>query len=926
MKRPAIAAVCLTTCIAALCLALAGCGGESETKLIASAQAFLDKDDARSALIQLKSALQKNPKSGTARLLLARALRETGDPAAALVELRKAQELNVPDEQLLPEMARTMLLVGESAKVAAQYAATELREPRAAADLAASVATAFAMQNDKAQALASSNRALQAVPGYAPAIVLQAQLKAADRDVDGALFLLDDVLAKDAGNLRAATLKGELQWRGKRDPDAALATYRQALTQHPQSVAARIAIIAILFEQDKTAEGRAELAALKKLAPNHPDTVFLEARAAFLDKNYQAVRELTGRVLKSLPDNVPALELAGAAEYRLKGDQQAETLLNRALKLAPHHVLPRQLLAQTYLRSGQATRAVELLQPLVDSPQADGLTLALAGEAYLQAGDAQRSDEAFRRAAQVAPQDTRVRTSVAIGQIARGATESAFTELEHIAAEDQSPRSDLALISGRLRQKDLAGAAKAVEALRRKMPGNPLPDLLNGRILALRKDNAGAAAAFQAALAKDPTYFPAVASLSALDLAANKPDAARQRFEALVKADPRNHRAWLALAELASRAGSPPAEMLRLLNEAVKAAPEEPAPRVLLVNHQLQAGDAKAALQAAQDAAAVLPNSNEVMDALGRAQLAAGDGQQALSTFKKLASLQPKNAQVQLRLAEAYAAGQDADGGRAALKRALEIDPLLLPAYRGLASLALTEKHPDEALAVARELQTRAPKNGAGFALEGDIEASRRNWPAAANALRAAWQRGHNTETAVALHRTLVSGGQRAEADRLAADWQREQPKDATFRYYLGDMALARKDFAAADAHYRAVLEMQPRNALALNNVAWLMVQQGQRGAVEMADKANALMPDRAPLLDTLATALAAENQLPRAIETQKKAIERNPQDPGLRLNLARIYVKAGDKTQARSELQNLAKLGDKFARQAEVAELLKTL
>lgn len=915
----------LVSGLVALTLALAACSGESEDKLMASAKGFLDKNDNKSAVIQLKTVLQKNPKSGAARLMLGKALRDSGDAADGLLELRKAQELGVPDEQVLPELARTQLMVGEHAKVSGQFAATELRDAAANADLAVSVATAFAAQGDKARALENTTRALQSVPAYAPAVVLQAQLKAADRDIDGALVLLDEVLAKDANYVRAGVLRGEMLWLGKQDREGALAAYRKVLVGTPKSVVARTAIVSLLFEQNKPEDARTELAELVKTAPNHPDTMFLQARSAFLGADFKATREITERLLKGLPNNVPALELAGAAEFQLKSDAQAEVLLARALKQAPGRVVARQLLAQIYLRTGQASRAVDVLQPIVDSPQADGLSMALAGEAYLQAGDAQKSDDAFQRAAKLSPQDARVRTSVAMAQMARGNTAGAINELEAIAAGDKGTRADLALVSGRLRQKDLPGALKAIEGLRKKMPDSALPDLLKGRVMVLMNDTAGATAAFQASLAKDANYFPAVSSLSSLDLAAGKPEQARQRFEALIKTDPRNHRAHMALAEIASRSNAPAADITRHLTDAAKAAPGEAQPRALLVSQLLRQGDAKAALVVAQDAAAALPNDRELMEALGRAQLAAGDGQQALSTFRKLAAQPPPSASAQLRLAEAQLATKDTDGARLSLKRALEIQPGLLPAQRGLVSLALADKRPDDALAIARDAQKKSPKEAGGFLLEGEIESNRKNWPAASAAFRAALQRGKSTEAAIGLHAALTASGQRTEADKAAAEWQRDQPKDAAFRYYLGDQALGRNDMAAAESHYKAVLEMQPRNALAMNNLAWLMAKQGKPGAVAMAEQANTLLPDRAPLLDTLATALAADKQLPRAIETQKKAIQRNPQDPGLQLNLARLYIQAGDKPQARTQLQALAQLGDKFGAHAEVAELLKT-
>ena len=122
------------------------------------------------------------------------------------------------------------------------------------------------------------------------------------------------------------------------------------------------------------------------------------------------------------------------------------------------------------------------------------------------------------------------------------------------------------------------------------------------------------------------------------------------------------------------------------------------------------------------------------------------------------------------------------------------------------------------------------------------------------------------------------------------------------------------------------MLEVQPENALAMNNVAWLLASQGKPGAVAMAEKANELLPNRAPIVDTLASALAADNQLPKAIEAQKRAIALEPKDPGMSLRLAKLYLKAGDKTLARNELDALTRLGDKFKGQAEVAALLKTL
>ena len=905
--------------------ALTACGGKSEADLTASGKELLAKNDLPGAIIQFKSALQKQPDYAEARLMLGKALLENGDPVSAVVEFGKAQELRTPEEQVVPPLARAMLLLGEEKKVLAQYAKTRLNDATAAADLATSIATAHLVRNDKDSALQSIAAAQQLVPGYLPAIVLQARVQASEGDFDGALALLEPALAGAPGDERGGVLRGELLWHGKQDKAAALDSFKKVLAANPKAVAAHTSIITILTEQNKPDEAKAQFDQLKKAVPNHPDTLFFEAQFAYANKDYKTTREITDRLLKGMPDHPRVLELAGAADYRQRRYTEAEAFLARALKNAPGMLMSRQLLAQTYLRTNQPLKAVEVLQPVTEGKAPDGTSLALAGEAYLQAGDTKRSDAAFALAAKVSPNDSRVRTSAAMAQVSRGNSAGAVAQLEAIAAEDKGPRADIALISARLKQNDLAGALKAIDGLEKKTPDRPLAYNLRGRVLLLKRDMPGATQAFEAALSKDPNYFPAVASLAAIDLSAGKPELARKRFEELIKSQPSNHQARLALAELGVRTGVAPEEVLAQLRAAIKANPSEPMPHLVLIG-QLLSSDEKAALNAAREATAALPNNLEIMEALGRTQVAAGNPEQAVSTFTKLTALAPVNAGFQVRLAEALLANKDPDGARRTLRKALEIKPDLMVAKRALVSIALADKKPQEALALVREMQQQAPKDPMVYSLEGDVETTRRNWDAAAASYRTAFNMNKSTEAAVRLHSALRAGGKTVEADKLVADWLKEKPRDPAFRYYLGDAALAQSDFTAAEGHYRAVLEIQPRNALAMNNVAWLMIKQGKPGAVALAEQANEIMPGRSPLMDTLALAYAADNKVPKAIETQKQAIARTPNDPSLKLTLAKLLIKSGDKAYARAELEDLAKLGDKFREQTEVAALLKSL
>lgn len=76
--------------------------------------------------------------------------------------------------------------------------------------------------------------------------------------------------------------------------------------------------------------------------------------------------------------------------------------------------------------------------------------------------------------------------------------------------------------------------------------------------------------------------------------------------------------------------------------------------------------------------------------------------------------------------------------------------------------------------------------------------------------------------------------------------------------------------------------------------------------------------------MDTLAGVLADRGQLDKAIEWQRKALAIRPDDPELKLALARVLVQAGQKAEANKLLGELAKLGGTFKAQAEVQALSK--
>ena len=918
MKNKAAAAtlaVLISSC-------LVGCGNNSPQALIASARASMAKNDDKTAIIQIKNALQADPNSGEARFLLGSVLLEQGDFVAADLELHKAQALHFSPDLVTPKLAAVMLAQSQYRKLTDEYAHTQLGTAAANADLDTSLAYAYAMLGQREPSDAALKAALAAAPDFEPALVAQARFVARAGDPDAAIALADKVLQRDPKSVEALRLKGDVHMYLKSEPDQALADYRKALEVDPDSTPAHLAILSILMSQHKADEAEKQLAQMRKVTGNTAQAIYIEALIAYSRKNTEKAHQLTEQLLKVAPESPSVLLLAGGVELQSGSLLQAQTYLEHTVRLAPDALTARRMLVTAYLRANQPERALAALLPGQTKTVPPEL-YATAAEVYLQNGDVKSAEEYFDKAAKQDPSDAGARTSLALAHMVDGQAPLAFEELQGIAATDKGTAADLALISAYMRRGDHESALRAIDALERKEPGRPLASDLRGRVQLSMNDTAAARQSFEKALSIAPAYYSAVASLASLDAKENKLADARKRLEAFSAANPKNGAALIALALVPGTSSEASADYLK---KAIAANPTAPDPRVMLVKLYLTDKNLRQAAAAAQDAVARLPDQPVVLEALGEVQLQSGEVNQAVTTFAKVSEIAPNSAQPLMRLADAQMQAGSKDSARDTLRKALSVKPDLIEAQRALAGMAASKGDFEGALDIAHTMQKQRPKESAGFTLEGDVEANRHDWDKAAAAYRAGLKLAPSTDLAVKLHSVLLASGADAQARSFESSWRKDHGDDSTFVFHVGDAALARKDYAAAESAYTAVLKVQPSNAAAYNNLAWVASQQNQPGALAYAEKANELAPNQPPFMDTLATVLAAGGQLDKALALQKKVVAAAPANDGFRLDLAKLYLKAGNKADARTELDRLAALGPKFPGQAEVISLRKDL
>jgi putative PEP-CTERM system TPR-repeat lipoprotein len=632
-------------------------------------------------------------------------------------------------------------------------------------------------------------------------------------------------------------------------------------------------------------------------------------------------------VLKVAPDHAPSQLLAGTIELQLRAFGTAEDHFRKVLARYPQSIIARRLLAATYLGGGQTAKAEEALEAALKLAPDDPVLLRLVGEVALAGGDFQRASQYYEQAAARDKDNAALRTRLAQVRFATGDVDQAFKDLDAASALDRDQfQADIALVLAHARRREYDQALAAVGRLEQKQPTNPLTFNLKGAVHLAKGDRKSARASFEKALELKPDYLPAAANLARLDLAENRPEAARQRFEAIVAKNPKNDQALLALAEVLTATKAPLKEVVATVDRAIAVNPRSVRARLAAINVHLNSRDAKAALAAAQSANTALPESREILAALGQAQVAAGEPRQAVTTFNKLAAAMPDSAVPLMLAARAHVAAKDYDGATQALRKALTLQPDRMDVHRDAIAVLVAAGKPEDALADARALQKARPAEAVGYVFEAEVLVAQKRYAEAARAYAEALKRQASPLLVTRQHFLLEVAGKRGEGDAAAARWLRENPKDTVVRLYLAERDLYRKDYKAAARRYREILALQPNNPVALNNLGWTLSQLGEPEAVEYAEKAYSLAPNNPAIADTLGWMLVERGDMKRGMELLSKAAADAPNALQIRLHYAKALLKTGDKAGARRELEQVRQAPEQSPLRVEAEELLKQL
>jgi putative PEP-CTERM system TPR-repeat lipoprotein len=843
-------------------------GGVGRRGRHGASETFFDAGNYSAAEIELKNLLRDDPGLVDARLLLGQLYLRTQKGAAAEKELLRAKDLGAEAERWRFDLVEAFLQQGNFRQAISELDAQTWSDDERGRALALRGRALMGLEEPD-QAKAAFAQAVESDPTDKVAASGLVQLSMASGDMDAAAAASAALVEQFPDDPNVLLLRAEVL-RQMDDSQAAVEQFGAVLALEPENLRALLGRATAYVRLQEFDQARADLAAVDALQPNIVIVSYLRGVMAFYDRDWEQASEHLQQVIGAQPNHMQSQLLLGIVSYARNELQIAEEYLSGVVAAMPGNLQAAKVLAATRLKLREPQRAVAVLEPLAD--QDDPQTMALLGSAYMLAGDQERGQTWLTRAVETAPDVAALRTQLALTLIAGGKTGDAINELESAVDLGQDVlQADVLLVLAQLKEQQYDQAVAASTDLEKRRPDSPVAYNLTGLALLAQGKLDEARARFERALEVDPSFNTALINMARVDVASDDPEAAAQRYQRVLQNDPRNLAALLGMAALAELRKDD-AAILEWLNKAQDANAAAIQPGLLLTRFHIDRQDYLKALTVASDLAVRFPDNVDALEMLGRAQTLAGEEASAIRTFDQILDKQPDDARIHYLRGGAQWKAEDLSAAATSFRRAIDEQPDFVDARVALASVLLAERRYAEAVSVARELQKDFPDQDLGFRIEGTVQLAASDPQAAVAPLRKAIAMRPNSEAVRQLAEALVNSSQQAEAISMLEEWAGKVPDDLGSQAFLAMLLHGEGMTDRALPIYERLYSTGKANLLILNNLAWILQERKDPRALEIAQKAYELNPNRPEVADTYGWILFSSGDRERGLSILQQA------------------------------------------------------
>ncbi len=689
----------------------------------------------------------------------------------------------------------------------------------------------------------------------------------------------------------------------KKDAARAVLEFKTAAQATPKDSEVQYQLGMAYLATGDIGRGAASLHKALELNPKHPMARLRLAQLMSNTSNEVVLKEARQRLesfLQDSPNDPDALHALAFTEMKLGDPKDAMQHLEQAIRAAPQQVALAATLAETKIQQKDFKGAEEVLRKACENSPKSADCIVIEGRLYAIENRPADAAQKFEQALKMDPNDPAALLNLATLENAAGRKQEAeqnFRRLSNLPDKMFKAYHAMFLVGeGRLDE-----AIKEFEVLAKQDPEDRLARTRLVIAYQTAKRSADAQKVLNEALKKNPKDLDALLQRAELSLDTGKLVEAEQDLNQVLHLRPDSPEVHYALAKLHQARGVTPRQREEL-NQVLRLNPALVVARVELAK-SMMSENPKAALGVLDGAPTAQRRLVSIVEQRNWALL----GSQQLDEARK---------SINLGLASVHTP-----------------DFLLQDAV-----LKINEKHYPEARQSLHEVMAKAPEDVRALRLLVRSYAMEKQVPAAVEQVRA--HVAQNPKSAAVQYfwgNLLLEIGNQAEAkqafvaakainpdytpadlslaqvDLTQSDWKdarqeltaliSRKGENPLARKWLGMLELSAGNQPAAITHFRKVIEVQPDNAIVLNDLAYLLADNGQaEEALKHAQRAQELAPDNADIEDTLGWVLYRKGVYNAAVTHFKSAISKGG---GIRqqYHLAMAYFKAGDEGHGRMVL-----------------------
>jgi tetratricopeptide (TPR) repeat protein len=667
--------------------------------------------------------------------------------------------------------------------------------------------------------------------------------------------------------------------------------------QHPQANALKIAVLAV---EGKIPDALTKAEALSSQYPTEPDVTILLATLYGQQQRYRDAEATLQRALGAHPKDMDLLNNLNTILIQSKNMSEAETVARRMIETEPTLFDHRLRLARLFDAQGAHEKAEAVLREAIFlDPNSEERRLLLA-DFMSTRKDPRAAEQALMEALTQLPHSTKIQFGLAELYLKSGQEIKAREQYALLVKSYKEKPAGLEA-KVKLAEMDLLSGKReeAERQVQEVLKGNPRSSdglILSGRMALARRNGKDAVQAFRTVLHDQPELATVHFLLGQGYLLTGENNLAKESFERAVALYPGQVDARRSLAALESKSGRHHQARARL-DDLLKQRPDDLAALDLLFNLDLVTKNWGEAERTLNRLHAVSKDNPVAFMAEGKLRQAQGQLDKASAAYEHATVLVPNDPEPLLSLVKLDVAQNRADRARARLDALLASHPDHLFGHGLLGEVLALTGHPQEADAQFREASRLNPKWITPWIDWGGL-----------------WMAQKQPDHAV----QVLQVGLKAN------------PDSEELHMLLALAFSAQNQTELAITAYDGALRLNPRNVLAANNLAVLLVD--SKGDPQSLQKAFALSRDfekEAPhplFLDTLGWVRFKMGQQEEALRLMKDAVAKSPEVPTLNYHLGMAYYQSGKTVEARAHLSKAVKSAEEFQGRQEAEQLLSQM